>query len=58
MKKKNLNVIIVCTSIILTVIAIVVIIGLCIPAQPEVIQGQAETSDYRVQARYRQGFLK
>lgn len=51
MKKKNLNVIIVCTSIILTVIAIVVIIGLCIPAQPEVIQGQAETSDYRVSSK-------
>lgn len=31
MKKKNINVIIVCTSIILAVIAIVVFVGLCIP---------------------------
>lgn len=43
MKKKNINVIIVCTSIILAVIAIVVIVGLCIPEPEEVIQGQAET---------------
>lgn len=51
MKKKNINVIIVCTSIILAVIAIVVIVGLCIPEPEEVIQGQAETSDYRVSSK-------
>lgn len=51
MKKKNLNVIIVCTSLILAVIAAVVVIGLCIPEPEEVIQGQAETSDYRVSSK-------
>lgn len=51
MKKKNLNVIIVCTSIIMAVIATVVIVGLCIPQPEEVIQGQAETSDYRVSSK-------
>lgn len=51
MKKKNINVIIVCTSIILAVIAIVVIVGLCIPEPEEVIQGQAETPDYRVSSK-------
>lgn len=51
MKKKNFNVIIVCTSIIMAVIAIVVIAGLCIPQEEEIIQGQAETSDYRVSSK-------
>lgn len=51
MKKKNINVIVVCTSIIMAVIAIVVTVGLCIPEEEEVIQGQAETSDYRVSSK-------
>lgn len=51
MKKKNLNVIIVCTFIILAVIATVVIVGLCIPEPEEVIQGQAEPSDYRISSK-------
>lgn len=51
MKKKNLNVIVVCTFIILAVIATVVIVGLCIPEPEEVIQGQAETSDYRISSK-------
>lgn len=51
MKKKDLNVIILSSAIIMTVIAIVVITGLCIPEPAEVIQGQAETSDYRVSGK-------
>ena len=51
MKKKNLNVIIVSSAIIMTVIAIIVIVGLCSPEPREVIQGQAETSDYRVASK-------
>lgn len=35
----------------MTVIAIIVIVGLCIPEPREVIQGQAETSDYRVASK-------
>lgn len=51
MKKKNSNVIAVCTSIIITVIAVIVTVGLCIPEPEEVIQGQVETSDYRVSSK-------
>lgn len=51
MKNKNRNVIIVCTSIILAVIVTIVVIGLCIPQQQEVIQGQAETADYRISSK-------
>lgn len=51
MKKNNLNVILVSSAIIMTVIAIVVIVGLCIPKPKEIIQGQAETSDYRVSGK-------
>lgn len=51
MKSKNLNVIITSTAIILAVIAVIVIVGLCIPENEEIIQGQAETSDYRVSAK-------
>lgn len=51
MKKKNVNVIIVCTSIIVAVIAAVITAGLCIPASEEIIQGEAETSDYRVSSK-------
>lgn len=47
----NLNVILVSSAIIMTVIAIVVIVGLCIPEPKEIIQGQAETSDYRVSGK-------
>lgn len=50
-KKKNHNVIIVCTSIIVAVIATVVVIGLCMPEAEEVIQGQAETTDYRISSK-------
>lgn len=51
MKKKNFNVIAVCTSIIIAVIAVVITVGLCIPEPEEVIQGQVETSDYRVSSK-------
>lgn len=51
MKKKNRNVIIVCTSIIMAVIVTIVIIGLCIPEPEEIIQGQAEITDYRISSK-------
>lgn len=51
MKKKNVNAVVVCTTIILVVIAIVVTVGLCIPDREEIIQGQAEMSDYRVSSK-------
>lgn len=51
MKKKRFNAIIVCTLIIFIVIAVVVTVGLCMPDREEVIQGQAETSDYRISSK-------
>lgn len=51
MKKNNRNVIIVSSAIIIAVIAFVIIVGLCIPEPEEVIQGQAEISDYRVSSK-------
>lgn len=51
MKKKDSKVIIVSSVIILTVIAIVIAVGLCIPSPEETIQGQAEISDYRVSSK-------
>lgn len=50
-KSKNINAIIVCTAIIVAVIATVIIIGLSIPEPEEIIQGEAETSDYRVSSK-------
>lgn len=53
MKKepKNINVVIVCAALIVVVIAIVVLVGMSIPEPKETIQGQAETSDYRVSSK-------
>ena len=51
MKKKNSNIILVSSAIILSVIAIIVAIGGCLPESEEVIQGQAETSDYRISSK-------
>lgn len=51
MKKKNFNVVVVCTSIILAVIAMVMSVGLCIPESEEVIQGYAEITDYRISSK-------
>lgn len=51
MKKKNLNTIIVSSAIIMIVIAIVVVVGLCIPEPEEIIQGEAETTDYRISSK-------
>lgn len=50
-KSKNINAIIVCTAIIVAVIATVIIIGLSIPEPEEIIQGEAEISDYRVSSK-------
>lgn len=51
MEKKNIKVIITATAIILAVIITIIVIGLTIPDQEEIIQGQAETTDYRVSSK-------
>lgn len=49
--KKKLNVVIVTTLMVLAVIGTVIAIGYSLPEAEEVIQGQAETSDYRVSSK-------
>lgn len=51
MNKKHFNTIIFTTTVIVIVILIVIIVGICIPERAEVIQGQAETSDYRISSK-------
>lgn len=48
---KSRNAIIIVASILVAVILIVIIVGLSIPEEPEIIQGQAETTDYRVSCK-------
>lgn len=50
-KKKNLNVVIIASAIILAMVAAVAVAGLCIPEPEDVIQGEAEISDYRVSGK-------
>ncbi len=50
-KNKTINAIVVVSSLIVTVILIVIIVGLSIPEETEVIQGYAETTDYRVSSK-------
>lgn len=50
-KSKSLNAVMIIASIIVAVILIVVIVGLSIPEETEVIQGYAETTDYRVSSK-------
>lgn len=49
--KKNLNIIIVTASIITLVILTVIIVGLTLPSSKETIQGEAETTDYRLSSK-------
>lgn len=49
--KKNLNIIIVTASIITLVILTVIIVGLTLPSSKETIQGETETTDYRLSSK-------
>lgn len=51
MKNNNVKIIAVTTAIIIVVISIVIIVGLSVPRPEEIIQGQAETTDYRVSSK-------
>lgn len=51
MKNKNRNAIIVVASLLVAVIIIVIIVGLSLPEEPDIIQGQVETTDYRVSSK-------
>lgn len=49
--KKNLNIILITASIITLVIIIVIVVGLTLPTPREVVQGQAEATDYRLSSK-------
>lgn len=49
--KKNLNIIIVIASILTLAIVTVIVVGLTLSSPKEVIQGQAETADYRLSSK-------
>lgn len=50
-KHSNITVVLTAAIVIVAVIAIVVIAGLSIPGQPEIIEGQAEVTDYRISSK-------
>lgn len=50
-KNKNFNVVLTFASVLVGVIMIVIIAGLTMPDHPDIIQGQAETTDYRVSCK-------
>ena len=50
-RNKTFNAVVTVSSLILAVILIVIIVGLSIPEEPEIIQGYAETTDYRVSSK-------
>ena len=50
-KRSRLNNLLIIASVLLGVMALVVLVGLFLPKPKEVLQGQAETSDYRVSSK-------
>lgn len=50
-KNKNFSVVLTFASVLVGVIMIVIIAGLTMPDHPDIIQGQAETTDYRVSCK-------
>ena len=50
-KKTNVTLVLFAAAIVVVAIIVVIIIGLNMSEQPEVIQGEAETSDYRVSGK-------
>ena len=49
--KKNLNIIIVISIILTIAIVAVIVVGMTMPSQKEIIQGQAEATDYRLSSK-------
>ena len=50
-KKKNFTVVIAAALVLIGVIVTVIIVGLSLPERPETIQGEAETTDYRLSGK-------
>lgn len=50
-KNKNFTVVMITALVIVTLIIVVTVAGLALPEHPEVIQGQVETTDYRLSSK-------
>lgn len=50
-KNKNFTVILAAALVLVGIIAAIIIIGLSLPKHPDIIQGQAETTDYRLSSK-------
>lgn len=50
-KKRKINVVLLFAIVIVAVIAFVIVMGLSMDKKPEIIQGQAEVTDYRVSSK-------
>ena len=50
-KNKNFTIVFTAASILVIIILVVIIAGVSMPEQPEIIQGQAETTDYRISSK-------
>lgn len=49
--KKNQNIILITASIITVVVVTIILVGLNLPAAKEIVQGQAEATDYRLSSK-------
>lgn len=50
-KYKNITAIFVAACVLIGTVIVVVIAGLCLPEHPDIIEGQAETTDYRMSCK-------
>lgn len=50
-KNKNFTVVLATALVLTGIIVVVIIAGLCMPEHPDIIQGQAETTDYRLSCK-------
>ena len=50
-KKSKLNNLLIIAIVLVGVMALVILVGIFLPKPQEVLQGQAETSDYRVSSK-------
>lgn len=50
-RNKNFTIILVAALILVGIIVVTIVIGLSLPEHPDIIQGQAETTDYRLSSK-------
>lgn len=50
-KNKNFTVIFATALVLVGIILVVIVVGLTMPEHPDILQGQAETTDYRLSSK-------